>query len=323
MLATPATPTSVFITGASSALGRDLARRLVEAGHAVTGAVDGYRSALALRQVGAVAAFPDMQRAGEIRSAIQGAGAKLVVHLEPMKLNHVPHINPHLAEKIADVQASAEAVARAAAEAGVEYLVSTSYAFVYGNTGHTAADESTEIHAPDIAAIQSALAAEAAVLKGSVPACVLRAGYVYGAHDTATTELRDRLMEDRPVRVGNGHGVANWIYVDDLANAIVSALALRPQGVILNIVDNTPVSPTTFVTYLGDAMALPVPTRSSGGGLMSLLKAPPTEPEIIDLQTRASNARAAEVLGWKPRFPSYREGLDQTLLVMRAEAPVL
>lgn len=323
MLATPATPTSVFITGASSALGRDLARRLVEAGHSVTGAVDGYRSALALRQVGAVAAFPDVLRAGEIRSAIQGAGAKVVVHLEPMTLNHVPHINPHLADRLADVKAGAEAVAQAAAEAGVEYLVSTSYAFVYGNTGRALATEDTVLHEPEIAALKPALAAEAAVLNGSVPACVLRAGYVYGAHDSATTELRDRLMAGRPVLVGDAHAVANWVYVDDLANAIISALALRPAGVILNVVDNTPVSPETFVTYLGDAMALPVPAKNSGGGLMALLKAPPTEPAVIDLQTRVSNARAVEALGWKPRFPSYREGLDQTLLVMRAEEPVV
>ena len=323
MLATPATPTSVFITGASSALGRDLARRLVEAGHAVTGAVDGYRSALALRQVGAVAAFPGVLRAGELRSAIQGAGAKVVVHLEPMKLNHVPHMNAHWADKLADVQTGAEAVVRAAADAGVEYLVSTSYAFVYGNTGHAAADEQTEIHNPELSIIHTALAAEAAVLNGSVPACILRAGYVYGAHDTATTELRDRLVAGRPVLVGNLRGVANWVYVDDLANAILSALTLRPQGAILNVVDNTPVSPATFVNYLGDAMALPVSARGSGGGLMALFKAPPSEPELIDLQTRASNAQAAEVLGWKPRFSSYREGLDQTLLVMRAEEPVV
>ncbi len=320
MLATPAPSTSVFLTGASSALGREVARRLVEAGHAVTGAVDGYRSALALRQVGAVAAFPGLLRAGELRSAMQGS--KVVIHLEPMKLNHVPQINAHLADKIGDIRIGAEAIAQAAADAGVEYLISTSYAFVYGNTGHASADEATEIHDVEVDVINTALAAESAVLHGSVPASVLRAGYVYGAHDDVTTELRDRLMAGRPVLVGNAHGVANWVYVDDLANAILSALALRPQGVILNLVDNTPASPVAFVGYLGDSMALPVQIKSSGGGLMALLKAPPTEPELIDLQTRASNARAAEVLGWKPRFPSYREGLDQTLLVMRAEEPV-
>src|SRR5690606_35412173 len=108
---------------------------------------------------------------------------------------------------------------------------------VYGNTGHHDADEQTAPHDPDLPVVQAALAAEAAVLNGSVPACVLRAGYVYGSHDERTTELRDRLKQGRSVLVGDSHAVANWVAVEDLAEAIIRATEVRPAGAVLNIVD--------------------------------------------------------------------------------------
>jgi nucleoside-diphosphate-sugar epimerase len=321
MLATPASTTSVFITGASGALGRELARQLVAAGHRVTGAVVGYPAALALRRVGAVAAFPDVRRAGEVRSAIQAAGAKVVVHLEPMIPNHAPNIDAGWAQQLDAIREGAAAVAQAAAEAGVEFIVSTSYAFIYGNT-HAAASEDSEIHSSKPALTSAVQAAEAAILNGSVPACVLRAGYVYGADDAPTLELRERVMKGKSVFVGDSHALANWIYTADLASAVVRALEVHPAGAVLNVVDNTPVSPEKFVTYLADSMSLPVSAKRTGGGLRALLVNPPDEPELIDLHTQVSNARAAEVLGWKPRYPSYREGLEQTLLVLRADEAV-
>lgn len=322
MAETSAPSTSVFITGASSALGREVARRLVDAGYSVTGAVDGYRSALALRPTGAVAAFPNVERAGELRSVLLGAQATVLVHLEPMLPNHTPNLNPHWADQLDMIRHSAAAVAQAAADAKAEFVVTTSYAFVYGNTGHETATEDTAPHGPRLPVIRAALDAESTVLNGSVPACVLRAGYVYGPHDAATTQLRDQLVEGHGVFVGDSRAVANWISVDDLAAAIVRAVEVRPAGAVLNVVDNTPTSPATFVGYLADAMHLPVPAKSTNGGLLAMLKAPPTEPELIDLQTRVSNARAVEVLDWKPRNASYRDGLEQALLVLRAEEPV-
>ena len=236
--------------------------------------------------------------------------------------NHAPNLDAHWADQLTLIRDGAAAIAQAAADAGVEFLVSTSYAFVYGDTGHAMADEQTASHNPTMPVIQAALAAEAAVLNGSVAACVLRAGYVYGAYDARTTELRDRVAHGQAVAVGNAQAAANWVSVEDLAAAVLRALDVRPAGAVLNIVDDTPASPAAFVGYLADAMHLPLAAKSSGGGLLAMLRAPATDPALIDLQTRAGNARAAEVLGWKPRFASYRDGLEQALLVLRAEEPV-
>ncbi len=39
--------------------------------------------------------------------------------------------------------------------------------------------------------------------------------------------------------------------------------------------------------------------------------------EIISMDCRVSNAKAKRVLGWKPEFPSYREGLAETIPGMK------
>jgi uncharacterized protein YbjT (DUF2867 family) len=59
MTATPASPTSVFVTGGSGAAGLEAVRALVAAGYSVTGAVQGFQAAQRLRQAGALPAYPD------------------------------------------------------------------------------------------------------------------------------------------------------------------------------------------------------------------------------------------------------------------------
>ena len=323
MADTPASQTSVFLTGASGGLGREVARRLIAAGYAVTGAVDGLASAQLFRQVGGLPAYPDNLRAGEIRSAIQAAQATEVVHLTPQLANHIPHIDPQWDKFLPLIEDSTRATVAAAEEAGVKFLVMVSYAFVYGNTGDQPASEDTPPNHENAnhPVIRAALTAEQAVLNSSIPACVLRAGYVYGPHAAETVAVRDRLIAGDSVAAGDPGVLANRIHQDDLARAILLALQTKPAGKILNIVDNQPASAVDFIGYLAESMHLPAPS----GGQSLLARILPARETITvgNLSVRASNQRAREVLGWTPQFPTYREGLDNTLLVLRAEEPVI
>lgn len=321
MAENPASPASVFLTGASSGLGREVARQLIAAGHPVTGAVDGVASAMLFRQVGGLPAYPDPLRAGEVRSAIQAAQATQVVNLGPQIANHVPQIDPQWDTYLRLIDDGTRAIVRAAEEAGVQFLVMVSYAFVYGDTHGSVADETTtpDNH-DDNPVIRAALEAEQAVLNSPVPACVLRAGYVYGPHSPETVSLRDRLVAGNPVTPGDPHVFANWVHQQDLARAILLALQVQPAGAVLNIVDNRPASPADFVGYLAESMHLPPP--SGGQSFLSRILPARETTTVSNISVRAGNARAKEVLGWTPQFPSYREGLDNTLLVLRAEEPV-
>jgi nucleoside-diphosphate-sugar epimerase len=232
--------------------------------------------------------------------------------------NHVPMLDGHWEAHVRPVADGTRALVQAAEAAGVEYLVLTSYAFLYG--GRAAGDDTTE---PDPGAspiFQAALAAEEAVLGSSVPGCVLRAGFIYGARSPETITLRDSLVHGRSLALGEASASVNWVQIDDLARAVVQAIQARPAKVVLNIVDDQPASAADVVAYLAQIMNLRPPGRAPG--FLVSRRLGKTQAELLARTSRASSARAAEVLSWRPRFATFRQGIDDTLLTLRAEEPV-
>jgi nucleoside-diphosphate-sugar epimerase len=301
-------PMSVFLTGATGALGRVVMRQLIAAGHGVTGTVATSAAAAQIRAAGGVPAYPDLFRAGELRSAIVGSAAKIVLNLAPQLPNHLPQHPDTWDERIAEATIT---LVEAAQQAGVEFLVHTSYAFA-------------DARAPEAAALLRAVrASEQAVLNGEVPACVLRFGFLYGSESDALIEVRDKLKLGRPVPLGADDVHAHWIYLGDAARALVLAAQRRPAGALLNIIDDQPASPAAFIRTFAQGQDLSAPSTP---GNMSFLARPmlsKTQLALMNLDSHADNAGAKEQLGWTPRFPSYREGIEDTLLSWRAQEPVV
>lgn len=301
---TTSAPTSVFITGATGALGRAVTRQLVAAGHQVTGTAVTVEDAAKVRADGAIPAYPDLYRAGEIRSAIQGADAKVVLNLAPQLPNHLPQYPARWDERLAD---ATTAVIEAASEAGVEFVVHSSYAFA-------------DAHSDDAAALlRWVRAAERAALKGDVPACVLRFGFIYGAESDALVSVRDTLKLGRPVLAGPDDTHASWVYVTDAAHAVVLAMQQRPAGAVFNIVDEHPASPAEFLNYFAEIQGFSTP----GGLALFAPRLSKVQRSIMSLNSHADNAAAQEQLGWTPRFASYRQGIDDMLLSWRAQEQVV
>ena len=302
----PNAPVNVFLTGASGGLAREVTRRLVAAGYRVTGAVSGSADAVKVRADGAVPAYPDLYRAGELRSVIVGAEAKIVLNLAPQLPNHVPQLAAKWDERLAE---AATALMEASEQAGVEYVVHTSYAF-------------TEARAKDANAIlRAARAAEQVALEGSVPACVLRFGFLYGAGSDEFMALRDTLRLGRPLLVGPDNTQANWVYISDAARAVILAAEQHPAGALLNIVDDQPASPAAFLRYFADSNGFSIPSALPQFAARRLL--PKTQQAILNLNSHVDNAAAKELLGWSPRFASYTQGIDDTLLSWRSQEPVV
>jgi 2-alkyl-3-oxoalkanoate reductase len=315
MESTPS-PLNVFITGAGGAAGRALTRRLVAAGYRVSGVVNGSVEAQKFRQAGGVPAFADLMREGEIRSVLQGMKANTVVNFAPEIPNQVPHLNWHWEDNLRLIGEGTATLVRAAEAAGIEFLVQTSYVLLYGNTGKQAADETAPTDSFEIDALAAALQAEQTALHSSVSAAVLRTGYVYGGVESLM--MRDALTNGRPLTLGEQ--VASWTHAEDLASAVMLVLQQRPAGEIFNIVDNTPTTPTEFARYFAETMNFAAPGKSPAFFARRL--AGKTQTALLGIGTRASNAKAQTALGWKPQYPSYRDGIDQIMLNVRAEEPV-
>lgn len=302
----PTTPESVFLTGAAGGLGREVTRRLVAAGYRVTGVGSGSADAVKVRAAGGIPAYPNLYRAGELRSVMIGAGAKIVINLAPQLPNHVPQVAAQWDEQLAE---ATTALMEASAQAGVEYVIHTSYAFA------DARDDDAK------AVLRATRAAERVALNGSVPACVLRFGFLYGGESDELIQLRDTLRTGRPILAGPDDTHAQWVHITDAARAVMLAVEQRPTGTLFNIVDDQPVSPSAFLNHFVDSLGFSLASGLPQFALRRML--PKAQLAILNLNTHADNTAAKETLGWKPRFTSYKQGIEDTLLSWRAQEPVV
>jgi nucleoside-diphosphate-sugar epimerase len=97
------------------------------------------------------------------------------------------------------------------------------------------------------------------------------------------------------------------VELGDAARAVVDALERAPAGRIYNVVDDEPVAMSDYLPELARDVGAP-PPRHVPYWLVRL-----AGPYIAGFMGRArvpmSNALIAEELGWRPRYPTYREAL--------------
>jgi nucleoside-diphosphate-sugar epimerase len=310
---TETAPLNVFITGATSALGRELVRRLSAAGHHVVGATSGYENAALVRADGGIPAFPDLLRAGELRSVMQGSKTDVAISVAPQLANHLPQQPAHWDTDLLD--AGTAALVEAAAAANVKFLVHTSYAFADAHV------DEHDPHAADLAKLLAATrAGEQHVLDhaSAVPGCVLRFGFLYGAESPEILAIRDTLTMRRPLDSGSADSHALWIYVPDAARAVIAGLTVQPSGARLSIVDDRPLAPAAFLNYFAQSQGLALPEPAPRYAFWAQPK--PGQAALMALSPHADNAEAKAVLGWSPRFSNNELGIEDLLLTWRAGA---
>lgn len=302
---TQTAPLSVFVTGASGALGREVTRQLSAAGFRVTGATNGYENAALVRADGGIPAYPDVMRAGEMRSVILASKAEIVVNAAPQLYNHLPQVRGAANPRLMDEGVSA--LLEAAQAAGVKYIVHTSYAF---------ADADSEALESLLEAVK---AGEDKVLHGGIPASVLRMGFVYGAGSAALVAARETLLQGKPLDPGSSSAHCAWTNAPDGARAVMAAIQQRATG-LYTIVEDEMASPAAFLNYFASSQGMNAPRPAPRFASW----AQPTKEQIalMSLNPHVSSSEAKAKLGWQPRLPTFREGIDDTLLSWRAVAEV-
>ena len=178
---------------------------------------------------------------------------------------------------------------------GLTYLSSTG---VYGDAGGAWVDES----APTGTGRRTARSeADGAWL--TLGARVLRLPGIYGPGRSAL----DRVREGTARRIDVPGQVFSRIHVDDIVRAALLAFD-APAGAY-NIADDEPCSQNRVIEHasrlLGQA---PPPMQSLDEARLS-----PQARAFYAENRRVANGKARRVLGWSPRYPSYREGLAALL----------
>lgn len=181
----------------------------------------------------------------------------------------------------------------AVAPAGwVGYLSSTG---VYGDAGGAWVDESAPIKGrrPDRNAADAAWQA----LRSDVS--VFRLPGIYGPGRS----ILDRISEGRAHRIDLPEQIFSRVHVDDIASGVIASF--KGPADIYNLADDEPCHQNRLVEWGCAMLGTPLPALLSldEAGLSSAARAFYAE------NRRVANGRAKRLLGWSPRYPTFREGL--------------
>ena len=184
---------------------------------------------------------------------------------------------------------------------------------VYGDHGGRWVDERSPCH-PVTDRGRRRLAAERAWLRlhrqCGLPVHIFRLPGIYGPGRNPLLKIHRRRAI--PMRAGQ---VFSRIHVRDLVAALLLSMARPRPGRIYNVVDDDPAPPHAVALLACDLLGMdPLPLKP-----IEELDLSPMARSFYTESKRVDNRRLKNELGWKPAFPSYREGLRALLVDMDGE----
>jgi nucleoside-diphosphate-sugar epimerase len=271
---------------------RALARRAVDAGWRVGGTVRDAERALGLAADGieALAYDADGDDVEDVAARLAESDA-LLMSIPPG--DGADRLSERLAETV---------LRDAGRLAWIGYLSTIG---VYGDHGGAWVDETTPC-APLSARSKARLAAEASWLKlGSLvakPVIVFRLPSIYGPGRNALASLREGTAK-RIVKPGQ---VFNRVHVEDVATALMASILDDVESAVYNLTDDEPSPSQDVVAYAASLLGVAPPAE------IPIEEAPlsPLAASFYAENKRVRNALIKKAIGFKPAFPTYRDGLD-------------
>jgi 2-alkyl-3-oxoalkanoate reductase len=305
----------IFIAGATGALGRRLVPLLVQGGHQVTGMTRTAGKAAGLRAAGAEPVVADALDRGDLLRAVAAARPEVVVHqLTALAgMTSFRKVDQGFALTNRLRTEGTDHLLEAARAAGARRFVAQSFAgWPFARVGGPVKTEDDPLDPDPPAQLRRTLDAirhlESAVLgTEGIEGVVLRYGGFYGPGTSAGEGgfMLDDLRRGRFPLVGAGTGVWSFVHIDDAATATVAAIERGAPG-IYQIVDDDPAPVSEWLPALAAAVGARPPRRVPAwvarlaGGAHGV---------VLMTEVRgASNAKARRELGWRPAWPSWRQG---------------
>ena len=306
----------VLVAGAAGDLGTKTSELLFSGGHEVWALTRSEERAAELLKKGLKPVIGDLLDAASTAAAVAEASPDAIVQV-PIALPQRGPLRPRDMKTTNHLRVvGTKHLVDAAIAAGVRRLVVESIVAIYGygdvDGGKLDEDSPTETEAP-FRAVQPALDAihtlESLVLDatraGRIEGIVARLGFYYGG-DVGSTQFMATLLRKRAMPVTKTRGAMPWIEINDAAAGVVAALEHGRPGEIYNIVGDE----SAGLTDLGHELAKQLGTRPPrelpswvirmGGRYAALMGV---------TRLHVSNEKAKRELGWKPQFPTIREGI--------------
>ena len=180
--------------------------------------------------------------------------------------------------------------------ASLTYLSTTG---VYGDLGGGWAMEWSPVN-PVSERARRRVIAESAWRGSAETVSLVRLPGIYGPGRSAL----DRLRSGRSRRIIKAGHVFSRAHVDDIATGLHAMIAQGANG-DFNLCDDLAAPPQDVIAYAADLLnvAPPPETRFAAAELSDMARSFYAECK------RVSNARLKAATGWRPRYPTYRDGL--------------
>jgi nucleoside-diphosphate-sugar epimerase len=312
----------IFVAGATGALGRQLVPQLVAGGHEVVGTTRSASRQDLVRSLGARPAVVDALDPDAVARAVAETEPEAIVHqltalsgsLDLRNFERTFALTNRLrAEGTDHLLAAGRAV-------GVRRFVAQSYAgWPFERTGGPVKSESDPLDPTPPDALRTTHDAirylEAAVTGADwTEGIVLRYGGFYGPGTSLSLRPEGEhvaLIRGRkfPV-VGDGAGVWSFIHIEDAAAATVAAVEHGARG-IYNVVDDDPAPVAEWLPAAAAALGAKPPRRLPRW--LGRIAAGEAAAVMMTEVRGASNEKAKRELGWRPSYPSWREGFANGL----------
>jgi nucleoside-diphosphate-sugar epimerase len=302
----------VFVAGGTGAVGQRLVPQLVARGHQVTATTTGPGKLGLLEQQGADGVVMDGLDAESVAEAVATARPEAIVHeMTGLSAAHSGKIDTKHFDRWFAVTnrlrfEGTDHLLAAAEANGVSHIVAQSYSGWNGirEGGWVKTEEDPLDPEPpaDFRPVAEAIRyVEDKVLKAG--GAILRHGTLYGP---GTLDYQVELLRKRQFPlIGGGTGYGSWVHLEDAASAAVLAVEKRARGVF-NIVDDEPAPASAWVPYLAELAGAKRPMRVPKW--LGRLLAGDVVVTMLTEGRGFSNAKAKRELGWKLRYPSWRQG---------------
>jgi nucleoside-diphosphate-sugar epimerase len=300
----------VFISGATGVLGRRVVNLLVANGYEVVGHSRSSKKAEWLSQHGAEPRQGEIFSLDEMRRLTDDCDA--ILHLATAIPTKRRTALADWATNDRLRREGTQVLVEAALHNHCKFYLQESVTFVYGDRKGESTDEDAPISSQLSPVLRSAVDMEKIVQRATeqrnLPATILRFGMFY-CHDSALTQAMLKATRKGlfPV-IGAGSTYCNLINVDDAAMAILNAVENYSSGLgqIFNVCDDEPVTYRELLNYIAQILGARKPMSIPVFLAKWMLGAQATD--FFLASARCRNQRIKEKLGWKPHYPTYREG---------------
>ncbi|HEY7836856.1 MAG TPA: NAD(P)-dependent oxidoreductase [Solirubrobacteraceae bacterium] len=304
----------VLVTGASGFIGGVVCRRLCERGDEVI--------ALVRREgahpPGTEAALADLADTDRLVAAVEQARPDCVVHLaaeiaSQRRAGKLREVNVEGTRKLLDACRRLGDGGAAAGNGGASGPQIVFSSTVVTGDAHGVLLEEEHPLPVQTPYGRSKQEGERIVLESGLPAVVIRPSHVYGPGGWYAQELVARLRQPgRLAVIGSGENLWDVVHVEDVATAVLLAVGSdEAAGRIYHVVDDEPISFYEFMALTASELGVGKPRRVPVA--LARLIAGRNAVDAVVRSARSSNERIKRELGWRPRFPTAREGVPDAV----------